>query len=145
MLKKGFLITPIVFIIFFLIAVAFSNHILRMDKEISKSIQIVSSIEKGMHEIEKMKIAQISFVKVSTYLCSKENCYPNNKSEIVKCVEENLTKVYGEWDWNYDIYGSEDIFFEFNMTQFKATDINMTSNSILVKGFVNKKFLNLCD
>ncbi len=147
--KKGFIITPIIFIAFFIIAILFSFYVSNIDNEISYGIQKSSTIEKGIHDIQKKQINQINFVKTTTYKCSDITCYNSSDSSSVtfikNCVEGNLTEKFGIWDWDYKLINiSRTIIFRFNMTSFNATNINMNSNSTIVEGVLHKKLLNIC-
>jgi len=148
--KKGFMISPILFIIFFLIAVAFSFYVSGIDKKISYGIQKSSMIEKSVYDIEKKQINQITFAEVATYKCSETNCYNSSNSSsinaIKNCTERNLNSTFGNnTNWGYEIQNTSGAFyFKFNMSEFKAISTNMSSNSSTVTKVLNSELLNKC-
>jgi hypothetical protein len=137
--KKGFMITPIIFIAFFLIAVIFSFYVSDVDREIAYGVQKGAAVEKGVHDLQKERINQITFVKVSVYKCSKVD--PCNLTNIVPCAKGNLTEIFGS-DLDLSITNMSNIIYaNFNMSGFNATNINMTSDNVMIQAELNKELL----
>lgn len=145
--KKGFVITPIIFIAFFIIAIVFSSYVANVDREVAYSIRKSSSIEKGVHNIQKAQTNQINFARIATYKCSETNCYNSSNSSSVDaietCVNSSLTEKFKPHNWNILISNSSGaIYLKFSTTPFSASNINMTSDSIKVNETLCKDFLN---
>ena len=138
--KKGFFITPIIFIVFFIIAVLFSYYISGIDNEIAYGIQKTASIEKAMHDIQKEQLSQIYLVKTTAYSCRKiENSC--NEENISRCVDDALMGRF-ETDLNIEITNvSNTIYAEFDLSSFSARNINMTANSVRTKTELNRGLL----
>ena len=144
--KKGYMITPILFIVFFLIAIIFSIYVSDIDSDSAQGIRISASIEKGITDIYKMQNEQINFAKLSAYECSESQCYNISKETIIEyCINKSLNKQYGNFSWSPDlINNSNTIYLYFNLNAFNATNINMNSNRSYTQVRLNNKFFNKC-
>lgn len=136
--KKAYMITPIIFIAFLLISVAFSFYVSGMDTKFSKGIMTSASVEKSVNGIYKMQTDQINFVKLMIYNCSEYNCYNSSSQNtgLKNCVSNSLTIRYQQNNWSasdININGtSESYNVTFKLSSFNATNINMTSDRITV-------------
>ena len=139
--KKGFFITPIIFIVFFIIAVLFSYHVSGIDNEIAYGIQKTSSIQKGIHDIQKEQLSQIYFVKTAVYMCRETE----NTCEAItlqQCTRDVMEDKFGT-NMDLKITNNSGVYHvEFNMQSFSAKNINMTSDSVEVKTELNKQLIN---
>ena len=144
--KKGFVITPIIFIAFFLIALIFSFYVSDIDSETAKGIQTAASVEKAVLDIYKLQINQFNFAKLSAYNCSSSNCYSSgNESIIESCVNTKLNSQFNDSNWNTDISNNSGIYrIAVNLSSFNATNINMKSNRVYERGVLHPEFLNKC-
>ncbi len=118
--KKGFIVAPIIFIVFFLIAVVFSFYVSSIDNEIARGIQTSASIQLGIYEIEKGLINQENFVRIAMH----ENIEEYD-------IEYNLNNTFGEHVWKLSIIENG---FEFSSKPINATNINMNLNSSKIEG-----------
>lgn len=144
---KGFMITPIVFLAFFIIVIVFSAYVTSLDRESAYSIRKSASIEKGVHDIQKAQTNQQIFAKIAAYKCSETDCYNSSNSSSVDaiktCVNNSLTEKFKSYNWDIDISNSSGaIDLTFNTMPFNASNINMSSNSIRVQELLSKDFLN---
>ena len=143
--KKGFFITPILFVIFLLIAISLYAYNKKLDDILSYEILKSSVVEKGIHEIRKKQINQITYAELLIYKCAEEHCFnfsnPSNVTLCEKQVEENLTKRFGNNTWNLEI---NNYTYTMNLKSINATNINMTSDIVKVRGALSKNYLK-CD
>jgi hypothetical protein len=144
--KKGFVITPIIFIAFFLIAMVFSFYVSGIDSDTAKGIQTSATVEKAVLDIYKQQINQINFAKLATYDCSTSNCYSlDNKSTIESCVNTKLTNQFNDTSWNTNITSESGIYrISVNLSSFNAMNINMTSNRVYERAELHKALLKIC-
>lgn len=119
--KRGFVVAPIIFIVCFLIAVGFSYYVTSIDNEISTGVRTSASIQMGIYEMEKERINQVNFAKISIYNCCAD----------IACVENKLDESFGKHEWNLRICGDS---FEFNLKPVNATNINMNLGNIEIEG-----------
>ncbi len=144
MTKKGFMVSPVVFIALFFIAIAFSYYASSIDNKMAYSIKEVSSIEKGNFDIQKKQLVMETFAEAATYKCSQDFPYPCNKTDLENCVEGDLNSTFGDFNWEFKLSGDEVIKIELYLPQIKATNINMTSDIIYIEKSVDKNFVNWC-
>lgn len=137
--KKGFFITPIIFIVFFIIAVLFSYYVTGLDKEISYGIQKSASVEKAIHDLQKEQLSQFYFVKTAAYDCAIDN--PCNASIAEQCAKNKLIERFGESLGLNFFNESGKIYAEFEIWSFNARNINMTSDKVKVKTELNHKLM----
>jgi hypothetical protein len=133
--KKGYMITPIIFIAFLLISVAFSFYVSDIDTRFSDSIVTSSMISKSIDSIYEKQLDQINLAKLYAYSCSANYCYPNKTVALVSCVNSNMTVRYGNQTggWNTIIYNqSSKYYINITLNSFNATNINMTSERITI-------------
>ena len=124
--KKAYMITPLIFVVFMIIAVIFSFYVSDIDKKNAEGIRSAGMIDKGILEIQKEQINQVNFVKLVTYDCSKTICCNStNLGNLENCIEQELETIYGGI-WSVDINNCNEIGFE--LSSFSATNINMASN-----------------
>ena len=146
--KKGYMITPIIFIAFLLISVVFSFYVSDLDTKFSKGIMVSASIEKGVNNIYKMQTDQITLAKLFTYNCSLSYCYNASSpshTALNNCVNQTLTNRYNQSGWNINTYNQTGKYYiDINLSSFNATNINMTSDRITIKGELSKDFLKTC-
>ena len=140
--KKGYMITPILFIVFFLIAIIFSFYVSQIDADVAQGIRISATIEKGITDTYKLQNEQINFAKLSAYKCSERYCYSSGNETLVEyCINKSMNKVYGNLSWDPELTNTT---LEFNLESFNITNINMNSNRIYTKTGLNDLFFEKC-
>lgn len=141
--RKAYLITPIIFIVLFLIAILFALYSSKIDADIAQGIRISASVEKGITDIYKMQIEQTNFAKLSVYNCSKAFCYNESASNwnLKNCINNSLNSQYGNQSWNIALTNSS---VSFNTSSFNITNINMESDRIYTKTKLYAGFFNKC-
>ena len=93
--KKAYMITPLIFVVFMIIAVIFSFYVSDIDKKNAEGIRSAGIIDKGIIEIQKEQINQVNFVKLVTYDCSKTICCNStNLGNLENCIEQELETIY---------------------------------------------------
>jgi hypothetical protein len=144
--KKGFVITPVIFIAFMLIAITFSFYISDIDSDISQGIQKAAAVEKAVTDIYKYQINQVNYAKLAAYKCSDLTCYSlGNESTVEDCVESSLNNTFSNTSWNVDISNDTEIYhIGFDISSFNATNINMTSDRSYVRSELHKAFFKTC-
>jgi hypothetical protein len=144
--KKGFVITPIIFVAFFLIAMVFSFYVSGIDSDTAKGIQTSATVEKAVLDTYKQQINQINFAKLAAYDCSGLNCYsPGNKSTIESCINTKLTSQFNDTRWNTNITSDSGIYrISVNLSSFNAININMTSNRVYERAALHPALLKTC-
>lgn len=144
--KKGFVITPLIFIAFMLITVVFAFYISDIDKDFAKGIQISATVEKSILDIYKDQINQINFAKLAAYDCSNSYCYSlSNKSIVESCINTKLDNKFNDSNWNTDINSNAGShYIQVNLSSFNATNINMSSNRVYEKELLHPAFFNIC-
>lgn len=143
--KKGYMITPIIFIAFLLISVIFSFYVSDIDSQFSHGIITSALISKGVDEIYEKQIDQINLAKLYAYECSKYYCYPNNETALESCISGNLTERYGETGWGIDIYNQSGVYYiKMKISSFNVTNINMASERITINRTLTLPYLKIC-
>jgi hypothetical protein len=144
--KKGFMITPIIFIALFLIAMVFSFYLSGIDADTSKGMQTAAAVEKGALDIYKKQINQMNFAKLSAYECSSSNCYSSaNESIIESCVNTKLNNYFNDTNWNTDISNDSGIYrISVNLSSFNVTNINMESDRVYEEAILHTVFFKIC-
>ena len=144
--KKGFVITPIIFVAFFLIAMVFSFYVSGIDSDTAKGIQTSATVEKAVLNIYKQQINQINFAKLAAYDCSGSNCYSSgNESIIESCVNTKLNNQFNDTNWNTNITDDSGIYrIVVNLSSFNAININMTSNRVNERAILHPALLKIC-
>jgi hypothetical protein len=139
--KKGYMITPILFIVFLLIAMIFSFYVSDIDKANAKSITLSASIDKGVADIYKEQINQFTYAKNLAYDCSEITHYSaGNESTIETCINNNMTARFNDTSWNSDITNPSSIYtLGINLTSMKSTNINMTSDRVYLRTVLNSQ------
>lgn len=147
--KKGYMITPIIFITLFLIAVIFTLYESNIDADTAAGIRISASIEKGVTDIYKKQIEQVNFAKLAAYECSQDYCY--NITEglsspgLRRCINDSLNITYENSTWDISVTNdSTRYYLNFSLSAFNITNINMSSDRKYVNTELNTKFLNRC-
>ncbi|MDD5182152.1 MAG: hypothetical protein PHC66_03210 [Candidatus Nanoarchaeia archaeon] len=143
--KRAYLITPIIFITLFLIAIIFTIYLSKIDANTAEGIRTAASIEKGVTDVYKAQIEQINFAKLAAYECSDASGGYNDSiaGTIENCINSELNLTYGNFTWNSDITNSTPKYYlNFNLSAVNITNINMTSNVEYIKAELNSKFLN---
>ena len=153
--KKGYMITPIIFITLFIIALMFTLYFSKIDAETAAGIKISATIEKGITDIYKSQNEQINFAKIAAYECSGKYCYnltnSTNRTKIENCVNDSLNLMYGNITWGLLPTSAPSLsnvsarcYISFNLSSFSITNINMDSNREYVKTELNDNFLKKC-
>jgi hypothetical protein len=143
--KKGYMITPIIFIAFLLISVVFALFVSGTDSSYAEGVIAASSVEKSISDIYELQADQINLAKLFAYTCSETFCYPSNETGLENCIRNNLTDQYNETGWGLDVYNqSGKHFLQLKLSSFNATNINMTSDRITIDRVLSKDFLNVC-
>jgi hypothetical protein len=140
--KKGFMVTPIVFIVLLLVVLVYLFNQSEIDTITKNGITKSMAIDKETYSLEKKQINIINFAKISAYMCSKYYPYPCNKTSLERCINENLTETFGDNNWNINIAGNNIIKISLTLPEIKATNINMSSDSKTVTVTLTKGFLN---
>ena len=158
--KRAYLITPIIFITLFLIAVIFTLYLSKIDASTAAGIRISASIEKGVTDVYKSQNEQINYAKLSAYACSKTYCYNltdkanTNKTNIENCVNQSLNDQYGNLTWGPSTAFapvlsnvSTTCYINFNLSSVNLvniTNINMDSDRVYTKAELNSNFFEKC-
>lgn len=147
--KRAYMITPIIFITLFLIAVIFTLYLSKIDADTAAGIRISASIEKGITDVYKAHIEQVNFAKISTYECSELFCYNassgGNKTNIENCVNLSLNDMYGNLTWTTSLSNVlTQSYISFNLSSVNITNINMSSDREYITTELNDKFLKKC-
>jgi len=147
--KRGYMITPIIFITLFLIAIIFTLYFSKIDTQTAAGIRISASIEKGITDVYKAQIEQTNFAKLAAYECSETYCYNltdvTNKTKIQDCVNQSLNDMYGNLTWKPSLSNvSAQCYISFNLSAVNITNINMDSDREYITTELNSKFFKKC-
>jgi hypothetical protein len=143
--KRAYMITPIIFIVFLLISVAFSFYVSDIDERFSRSILTSALVDKSISDIYEKQSDQINFVKLTAYNCSLSYCYPNAETIIENCINNNLNAKYDDTGWYADLYNKTgNYYLKFRISSFNATSINMSSNRVQIESILSKDFFKIC-
>lgn len=146
--KKGYMITPIIFITLFLIAIIFTLYFSKIDAQTAAGIRVSASVEKGITDVYKLQNEQINFAKLSAYECSEKYCFNSttdtNATQIELCINNSLNTQYGNLSWSPDLANGTYIYLKFNLSSVNITNINMSSDREYVTIELNGNFFNKC-
>jgi len=143
--KRAYMITPIIFIAFLLISVAFSFYVLDIDERFSRSILTSALIDKSINDIYEKQSDQINFAKLSAYNCTLSYCYPSGETILENCINNNLDAKYNDTGWYPDLYNKTgNYYLKFRISSFDATSINMSSNRMQIESILSKDFFKIC-
>jgi hypothetical protein len=149
--KKGYMITPIIFVVFMIIAVIFSFYVSEIDLEMTSSIQTSSRVEKEINNVYEARMNQLNYAKLVAYNQSYEYgyCYNASKSNngLIDKIDEAMDAKYGEFDWvdgfQEDSQGTK---LELNFPEIvvNKTDIILIAAEITTKELLSNKLLDNC-
>lgn len=141
--KKGYMITPLIFIVFLMITAAFAFYTSRVDNTISDGIKISATVEKGVNEIYKEQLDKEVFVKMAAYDCSKEWCCKDSASNgNSTCIAQKLDSAYGNSTWDVSFSCPNSVSFNPNLGNYNITNINISPNITRVTVDINTMLLN---
>lgn len=67
--KKGFMITPLLFIAFMIIAIIYSFYVSDIDNQMAASVEKTAHIEKKINDVYDQRINYLTYAKSAVYSC----------------------------------------------------------------------------
>lgn len=143
--KKGYMITPMIFIVFMIIAIAYSVYMYDFDSNIVNSIQTSAKIEKGIQQVYETRINQVNFAKLSAYQLSNTYCYNESGSntQLENEIEKSLDKRFGGFNWYVDISGNE-LSVRLPSGNITTPEISINYTEYSTKELLNTNLLSKC-
>lgn len=147
--KKGYMITPLIFVVFMIITIVFTYYVSNIDFEMSESIHTSAMIEKTVSDLREQRINQINYAKMAAYNWSNHPMHQFNASSsnrgLENRIEEEMDLKFGESNWKIKLTSElEGVFLEISLPEIRIdkTDITVLDPEFSTKELLSSQFLN---
>jgi len=143
--KRGYIITPLVFITILILTITTITYYNNMDINLMNEIRSIEELQRAHKELDKKLIDQINFMKIATYQCSNDYCYPNKTEQLKSCIISKANEFYNNTNWQINIYNETNNFkLGFKTSEFYSNFSLMSSSPKDIKVILSKEYFKLC-